>query len=162
MVMSLIATVLLAPMHAWAVGDDDSFVFNRNGKKFYALPANGQSSAGSAELRSDRKAMGQGFMALDRSKVAGPRRIIISGGKQTKPTASLNRPSAPQNDRDVLSLFENEIGVNRVADTGKGSVAHGWPVPAGVKQHISSGYGLRPDPFSGKQRFCGYARVGDR
>lgn len=64
----------------------------------------------------------------------------------------------------VLALFDadEEGSLTSFSDAmrGRGTLARGgqhafWPIPLTVKQYISSGFGMRADPFHGRQTFHG-------
>lgn len=150
------AAIALPPQPALSNNDDDSFVISKTGKRFYALPAAGSAdsslmgvkvvapAARRSALHSDVQAMRNGFMRMDRDKLAGPRRVV---SHKEKPEEAL----APQEaDAVTLGLFDTEAAKRSVVS---GIVDHRWPLPAGANQYVSSGYGMRNDPFDGKRRF---------
>ena len=136
------------PAPAWAVSDDDAFVLNGTGQKFYALPSDRKGGASlSQEKPNEIKELKRGFIALDRNRDGGPRRV-------TSVRNQVNTVRGTQEDRDILSLFENELD-KRPAASGQTAINHKWPVAASASQHMSSGYGMRKDPFHGQMRFHG-------
>ena len=139
---------LSMPAPAWAVSDDDAFVLNGTGQKFYALPSDRKGGASlSQEKPNEIKELKRGFIALDRNRDGGPRRV-------TSVRNQVNTVRGTQEDRDILSLFENELD-KRPAASGQTAINHKWPVAASASQHMSSGYGMRKDPFHGQMRFHG-------
>lgn len=184
-VFSALAMAALAPV---AYAAEDSFVIAdasgpsarfislqgaRNG-----LPArvgnNGLRQA--PALRSDRAAMNNGFMRIDRallrptqsfsahsaSKQAGtvaalqPVKVQRGGQNQAQAAAATSDEAAdlfaalganePTSFREALSGATRNIG---------GAIRHAWPLPASANQRFTSGYGMRADPFHGQQRFHG-------
>ncbi len=153
---ALLAVFTLYVVPAHANSDDDSFVMKNNGKRFFALPTNGSTEANlmgvrvvrptsKTALNSDASAMRSGFMRVDRNILTIARRMQTTG-------AMAKQQDTPKTDAVTLALFDTEIA-NKAASYGK--VTHNWPLPASVSQHLSSGYGMRNDPFHGKRRFHG-------
>lgn len=150
------AAIALLPQPALSNNGDDGFVISKTGKRFYALPAAGSADsslmgakvvapvARRSGLHSDVQAMRNGFMRMDRDRLAGPRRAV---SRQEKPAGSM---PAREVDAVTLGLFDTDAAKRGVVS---GVVSHGWPLPAGAEQYVSSGYGMRNDPFHGQRRF---------
>lgn len=88
-------------------------------------------------MRSDTQAMRSGFMRLDRGMMVVNARLPRSNVVVTRPLATEAKPVA-----DVFTPSARVSG-------------HAWPVAKQASQYISSGYGMRADPFHGQQRFHG-------
>lgn len=156
------AVWLLAAGPAFSNSDDDGFVMNRTGKRFYALPAAGSAEAGLMGAKvvtpakrpphSDTAALRSGFMRMDRDRLAGPRRIVPSSVAQKEEKRT---PASEGSDMAMFELLLNSSASGRDAGMEGGKVSHQWPIPASAKQYISSGYGMRKDPFHGLPRFHG-------
>lgn len=155
------AVSLLVAGPAYSNGEDDGFVMGKAGKRFYALPATGSTEAGlmgakvvtpvKRTLYSDAAAMRGGFMRMDRNKLAGPRRVIPAS------VAKKEEQKTPASENSDMAMFEmllNNAAAKQDAET-PGRISYQWPLPASVKQYISSGYGMRKDPFHGQPRFHG-------
>lgn len=114
-----------------------------------AAPTGGQAG------RSDRAALQSGFMRLDRDRI-GTVRIRRTAPRKVETAAPVPVIRGP--DDDVLALFgETDRASADAAPPGAvpGSKRHAWPLPAGVEQRISSHYGYRSDPFTGRRAFHG-------
>lgn len=145
-----------APTIAHANSDDDAFVMNKSGKRFYALPPTGSADASlmaarvalpkKTALRSDVAALRGGFMRMDRDRLAGPRRIAPAT------RAADSGLSTAAADAATIGLFDTQLAKEQSAT---GRVTHNWPLASNVKQYVSSGYGMRNDPFHGQRRFHG-------
>jgi len=102
-----------------------------------------------APLRSDRIAMQNGFMRIDRTQTVRSARPVVATTRAaaTAPVA-VTRPQ----DSAVLDLFGESAAqapqLQRVA-AGK----HAWPLPVSATQKFTSGYGVRNDPFHGNAGF---------
>jgi len=146
-----------------------------SGKRFMSLQATrGGIAAGVSQMaktsqvhRSDAKAMRSGFMRLDRDLVinaARTPRVVRSSAQAPEAVAMLKANDAPVVTRGsaVTDLFGDNGGTDapvfgrtlRTKHTASRS-GHIWPIAQNVTQKISSGYGMRKDPFHGKQRFHG-------
>lgn len=141
---------------AFANSDDDGFVMKNNGKRFFALPVSGSTQSNlmgvrvvrpvpKTSLKSDATALRNGFMRVDRDILTITRPMST---KHAKPEVK----DTPNTDAVTLSLFDTEI---KRKNEISGKTTHNWPLPASVSQHISSGYGMRNDPFHGERRFHG-------
>lgn len=112
-----------------------------------------------APLRSDRVAMNNGFMRIDRASL----RPIQAYHNVVKPAASVTilrgASSAKQEDKEITDLFADAPETSSFRDamsgTAGGTVRHAWPLPTSVSQKFTSGYGIRRDPFHGRQAFHG-------
>jgi murein DD-endopeptidase MepM/ murein hydrolase activator NlpD len=125
-----------------------------NAPRFYPLAGARSGQPGvrvQAPLRSDRLAMENGFMRLDRARL----NTVSQQPRVVRPTAQAKeeavRVTRPQ-DNAVLDLFGESIPSQ---PRQLGSVAHAWPLPSAVTQHFTSGFGGRADPFTGKAGFHG-------
>lgn len=160
----LFTGVLLASAAAHA---DSKLV---NGKRFMSLQAvrSGLPNATrpKPELRSDMKSMRAGFMRLDRDLVINAARTPRVVKATAPEVAALIKPAdAPTITRGspVTDLFGDNGGSadpvfgETLRDTGPTASAAGhiWPIAPRYKQYMSSDYGMRKDPFHGKQRFHG-------
>lgn len=96
--------------------------------------------SGSA-MRSDNQALRKGFMRLDRN-------MMVVTARQPRSNVIVTRPQATRNTTEK----DKEAQLFAVHGSVRG---HSWPVAKQAKQYISSGYGMRKDPFHGKQRFHG-------
>ena len=113
--------------------------------------------SGATALRSDQAALSNGFMRMDRARLKPVHRY------RNSPAAITTRAPAPSPsdgaDESISALFDNAMPAsNSFRDTLKGNanrVRHAWPVPANVSQYVSSGYGMRTDPFHGRKAFHG-------
>ena len=111
-----------------------------------------------APMRSDRLALQNGFMRIDRASLAPIRNtralvkdnpVVVLRGASPKPA---------ETDRTVTDLFDSaapESDFQSALQGTSGSVRHAWPVPTSVSQRLSSSYGMRTDPFHGRQAFHG-------
>lgn len=134
-------------------------------------------------LRSDRTALQDGSMRIDRARsVPIPKynspMIVHSETKKAQETleASLDAPQVttlePESDEieglneghdPVLALFDDEDSGELLsfADAMRGISRNGarrhimWPIPLGAAQKVTSGYGVRSDPFHGRPAFHG-------
>ncbi len=107
--------------------------------RFISLQEIRASRAATSGLRSDHRAMQQGFMRLDRNMVVVSARLPRSNVVVTRPQSASASASVPASSAPASA---------RIA-------GHAWPVAKHASQYISSGYGMRTDPFHGKQRFHG-------
>lgn len=161
---SLLCAAFLAPTAVLANSDDDGFVMGASGKRFYALPDAGSTErstmgtrivkpSSKTELRSDAAALRSGFLRIDRDRALGPR-VASRASAQKAPAPATGQLEMPTKTADAvtLALFDTEIARKQ---TFSGGVQHRWPLPASVGQKISSGYGMRNDPFHGQRRFHG-------
>jgi murein DD-endopeptidase MepM/ murein hydrolase activator NlpD len=115
-------------------------------------------------IRSDRKALERGFFRMDRTSVMRrdlPARVV-------RATAPASDVAAAQQDipritrgSAVLDVFGDSGAEDPVfGETLRGAAAsapgrHIWPIATNVKQELSSGYGMRNDPFHGRPAFHG-------
>ena len=123
-------------------------------------------------MRSDREAMRQGFMRIDRDlvvrhgqTVSAVRATALLPVQPESKTA--NAADTPRITRGsaVVDIFGDNgtqapvFGQTLRGDLGRGTALlakdHQWPIAASVKQKISSGYGMRRDPFHGRPAFHG-------
>lgn len=120
--------------------------------------------------RSDRQAMQDGFMRLDRSTLKpqhsfrGANVTSQNGVKVVRPVADAAPQVTPGSDDDVtLDLFSDDEepatasfkNAMRGPRVTYGAVRHSWPLPTSAPQEFTSGYGRRADPFTGKPAFHG-------
>ncbi|MFZ4125082.1 MAG: M23 family metallopeptidase [Rickettsiales bacterium] len=142
------------------------------GKKFMSL-ASMRSGVPSSAIRpsqvqrSDMKAMRSGFMRLDRDLVirAASRPNVVRATESAPAQVAMLQPNgAPVVTRGnaVTDLFGDNGGADSpvFGETMRNSnmasrSGHIWPIAHNVKQQLSSGYGMRKDPFHGKMRFHG-------
>lgn len=150
-VFTLAIGLVFTPVAAHANAEDDGFVMNKSGKRFYALPPAGSTEANLMGARvvqpgkpvAETASVHGNFIRIDRANTTGPRRIA--------PRAE-TKMDAGKADAATLSLFDTDAarqGYN------KRLVTHRWPLASTIPQHISSGYGMRNDPFHGERRFHG-------
>jgi murein DD-endopeptidase MepM/ murein hydrolase activator NlpD len=165
-IMCMVAALI--PMMAYGSNGDDAFVISKTGAKFYALPASGTTqsavmgarvvtpdSARKTKLYSDAEALRSGFMRIDRDKITVPARPVLRQAEDAP--SSITRPQAATSsdaDAATLSLFGDEHTAERAINAVP-SRGYRWPLPTTVAQHVSSGFGMRADPFHGGQRFHG-------
>lgn len=143
-----------------------------NGKRFLPLESarKGLPSTRAPQVqRSDMKAMRSGFLRLDRDLVINSHRTprVVKATEQAPQQVAMLTPNdAPVITRGsaVTDLFGDNDGSEspvfgetlRGTNTNTASKAgHIWPIASNMKQKLSSGYGMRTDPFHGKQRFHG-------
>lgn len=126
------------------------------------IPLNKSRVAGvrvSTPMRSDRTALRNGFMRLDRTMLhpaASTAKVLTLPPAAKKETLAKRAPvtvTRPQ-DNAVLDLFGTSAAP-AAAPLAAGRVAHAWPLPPSAKQTFTSGFGARKDPFSGKPGFHG-------
>lgn len=113
-------------------------------------------------MRSDRLAMQQGFMRLDRAQLSPVRRQVALRAEPV-----ITRPETQVDEKDdaaVLELFgaaEQAAAAPTPVSFGEtmrgaiGKVAHAWPIASSIQQRLTSMYGTRKDPFHGKPAFHG-------
>jgi murein DD-endopeptidase MepM/ murein hydrolase activator NlpD len=136
-------------------------------------------------LRTDTKQMDNGFMRIDRARtVPAPAQHALPTRAKETPEAHRPREEAKvvtaapkemareseeiegnnESYNPVLSLFGHSADPNTAsfAEAMRGHQviaglgAHpSWPIPTRVKQYVSSGYGMRKDPFHGRPAFHG-------
>jgi murein DD-endopeptidase MepM/ murein hydrolase activator NlpD len=114
-------------------------------------------------LRSDRVAMNNGFMRIDRAQltpVRSYRNMHLGAVKKTPVAVTRGTAStATTEDAEITSLFDggvNEsVGFEQSLRQTGGRIRHAWPLPVNVEQKFTSGYGSRKDPFHGRQAFHG-------
>jgi murein DD-endopeptidase MepM/ murein hydrolase activator NlpD len=129
---------------------------NAENKRFIPL----QAVRPAPVMRSDTQAMRQGFMRIDREMLV----VQVPRGGQHK--VSVVRPQqdmarAQKNTGDAATIFGPEpvvdgTGFARAMRGVRTTVSkHLWPIPRGVAQRLSSAFGMRKDPFTGKPTFHG-------
>jgi murein DD-endopeptidase MepM/ murein hydrolase activator NlpD len=117
-------------------------------------------------LSNDRDGMRQGgFMRLDRDMLVVNVRRPSALTPVTRPTAALPEAASASNvatksNDPVLDLFggADDLGAGPVFGRTMRSApvrGHAWPVPSNAKQYVSSGFGMRKDPFTGRPKFHG-------
>ena len=116
-------------------------------------------------LHSDSASLRKGFMRVDRKMLVvnrSKKRNAVSAPVELQQAAGLIKPDAPVlSNNPILDLFGADgadgatFGVTRRGERAAGKAGYGWPVSAKVAQRISSGYGNRKDPFTGKPAFHG-------
>lgn len=158
---TLAACLLAGAAHA-ATGTPIVLADARPTQRFMALDSARSGTAGVRvikPLRSDSQALRSGFMRIDRTSIGTVRRQSPMIQPVQK-TASVEKPviiTRPQQDA-VLDLF----GDNDEAATAPklGRTSHAWPLPATVSQRFTSAFGMRKDPFTGRQAFHGGIDIG--
>lgn len=93
------------------------------------------------------------FIPLDRDLLAAKYRMRRSDEKPVVRTEKA--PSVPQNESSmILSLFDDATaqGMPALKAVGELIKGHEWPV-AVSDQRLTSGFGMRADPFTGKPAF---------
>ncbi len=128
--------------------------------------------AATTVMRSDREAMRQGFMRIDRDLVVRHGQAanvvkataLVSGQPEFKTADAANAPRITRGSA-VVDIFGDNgadapvFGQTLRGDLGRGAApqtkGHQWPIAASVKQKLSSGYGMRKDPFHGRPAFHG-------
>lgn len=122
----------------------------QGGKRFISL--NGaRSGMRPAALRSDGDAIRSGHMRLDRDMMIVNARTPRSNVIVTRPQRNEANIAPGSEGNDAAAIFGN----GRSQQSHTRVTGHAWPVARGVKQYVSSGYGMRKDPFHGQQRFHG-------
>lgn len=123
--------------------------------------------ARSVAVKSQRAITARGAVGT-RETVASAAPLIIRGtGTASVPGGSITPVTMPSSEDPVLDLFNTpaEVPVASFRDAmrnagnipmaGASAGKQRWPLPAMVKQEISSGYGMRKDPFHGQPAFHG-------
>lgn len=119
-------------------------------------------------LRSDRKALESGFFRIDRDRVMrrDMPRVVRSAPPELAAAAATDVPRITRGSAVVDLFGEGDAESPVFGETLRGGYgnantlpaarsAHIWPIAATVKQKISSGYGMRKDPFHGRPAFHG-------
>lgn len=134
-------------------------------------------------LRSDRQEMAKGKLLIDRARsVPIPKynapMVVHSESKKAQESveAALDDPQVttlePESDEieglkeghdPVLALFDDDGSEELLSfsDAMRGITRNGsrrhimWPIPLGAAQKVTSGYGVRSDPFHGRPAFHG-------
>ena len=96
-------------------------------------------------LRSDTASMKNGYMRLDRE-------MLIVNTRHPRSNVIVTRPQTAST--DAAATKDDAAGIFSQERTTRVS-GHAWPIAKSAKQYISSGYGMRKDPFHGQQRFHG-------
>lgn len=163
LILSLLGMVLTAP----AMAAEESFVIASasGAQRFMPLApvrdgvVRVDNGLRRAPMRSDRAAMDNGFMRLDRTHLRP--RPSFRGTSAARPVTVLRgqpaaAPAATRSeDQTITDLFAApEASSFRDAMRG-GAVRHAWPVDDQVRQRLTSGYGMRKDPFHGRPSFHG-------
>lgn len=144
--------------------------------------AGAMSSDKASNMRSDSSGLKGGFMRIDRTRAASPMMVEPQVPAVPKPDAIAAAPkteteeiSATESEEieglnesynPILALFDSEGDSDLVSfdeamhRAGRGAISGlmrhlVWPIPLRVKQEISSGYGMRKDPFHGRMAFHG-------
>lgn len=115
-------------------------------------------------LHSDTSGMKKGFMRLDRD-------MLVINVRKREASVAVTRPNPQQtqleqvanvsaSDDPVLGLFgtADEMGGEPQFGSTMRTMAvrgHAWPIPTNAKQYVSSGFGMRKDPFTGRPKFHG-------
>lgn len=171
--LTSLIVILTVPQAAWSNNDDDSFVLNRDGKRFYSLtPA--RNGVPTGLVKSDAQTIRKGFFPLDRKVLVAPTRAVsvlpysprASSENKQNNKANNERADNHHNDAKILTLFGDNVEINApenaaqnaqsfggLLSRGVKAITHIWPLPANIAQHISSGFGMRKDPFTGKPAF---------
>jgi murein DD-endopeptidase MepM/ murein hydrolase activator NlpD len=169
--LAMLATLLAghaiaAPLVLASTSPDVRFMpLDRNAQQAKIAVRTPRTSRQRSGLHSDRKAIDKGFMRIDRTMLvvnrSKPRNVATPLRANTE-TAGLMQPeSETLNDDPILDLFGSDGATGATFGvTQRGSAqAHArtspyaWPVSSSVAQRISSGYGTRNDPFTGKPTF---------
>lgn len=133
------------------------------GKRFFPIErTQGVATVRPSGMHSDTVAMRQGFMRIDRELLVVNRRVRAPQVVVTRPEP-LVAATAPQAgavnqlfgsaDTVAGAQFARTIRGGQAASLPRGK--HAWPIPAIAQQKLTSGYGMRRDPFHGKPRFHG-------
>lgn len=155
--MSLLAVTLLAGGEVHAADGGPIVVASANAPRFMPLAGARGGNAGVrviAPLRSDRLAMQNGFMRLDRARMDTVRAQRPAASRTVSVTKEQGVNVVRPQDEAVLDLFgESEAQAPTPPATGARVAGHAWPLPVNAKQKFTSGYGMRSDPFHGKAGF---------
>ncbi len=149
---------LLATAPAYAAGQGQIVLASASpAPRFMPLAGVRNGTAGVrtvAPMRSDRVAMQNGFMRLDRARLNPVRiqRAVATPAKAPEEKVVVTRPNARPQDTAVLDLFGDSAPVAPVMTQGRVR-GHAWPLPVNATQKFTSGYGVRKDPFHGHQGF---------
>lgn len=124
-------------------------------------------------LRSDRDRLHSGGMRIDRAHFNPSKPVTPAAVPTTNMASTTAHPDADQlapeseaivglneSADPVLSLFDSGGELASFRDAMGGAIgairSHVvWPVPLSAKQELSSGYGIRKDPFHGRPAFHG-------
>lgn len=153
--------VVILPDAAWSNSDDEGFVLNREGKHFYALnPV--RTNTPTSLKSSAAKGIKQGFFPLNRKVLIAPTRQVSVLPHSLNASGNAAPHSPKGNDAKILTLFGASTQQSATSNTlqdlvsqGIQAVSHIWPLPKTIAQHISSGFGIRSDPFTGRPAFHG-------
>ena len=113
-------------------------------------------------LRADSEPLPSGFMTLDRTtrRALSPSRkpVIHSTQRLGKPrdlssSTAIEKDSALELVRTSERAIEASVDVHEVVRRAGATVAHAWPLPSSATQELTSGYGIRRDPFTKEHRF---------
>lgn len=174
---ALIALVFVFPVLAplWAHAEPIQLASNDQGKRFFALnrgpvvsvpvkvKRESIASRGSG-LHSDTHAMNKGFMRLDRTMLVvnrvKPRQPVSVPAAASQDVGLLRPEGATLSNDPILDLFgadssdhRAEFGVTRRGQRAASLGSYAWPLAINVQQRLTSGYGKRKDPFTGKTAF---------
>lgn len=105
-------------------------------------------------LRSDRAAMNNGFLRLDRTQLR-PTHTYRSQNAATPVAILRGAPTPAADDKTITDLFAAPEASSFRDAMSSGTVRHAWPISDKTSQTLTSGYGSRRDPFHGRPSFHG-------
>lgn len=139
-----------------------------NGKRFMSLQSARSGMPVAARKsqihRSDMKAMREGFMRLDRDLVINANRTprVVKATSPEVAAALANDLPKVTRGNAVTDLFGDNDGADApvFGETLRGSnpaskSGHIWPISTRYKQQLSSGFGPRKHPITGRHHFHG-------
>jgi murein DD-endopeptidase MepM/ murein hydrolase activator NlpD len=119
-------------------------------KKFISLTGAASGRAVSAgkklQLRSDKRALKRGFLRLDRS-------LLTVNARRPKSPVIVTRPTDFSDAKKAQEITKDRA--NKRLRNRRSVIGHIWPVLRDAVQYLSSPYGPRKDPFTGKSAFHG-------
>lgn len=128
-------------------------------------------------LSSDNERLQNGFMRIDRARsvaVVSQKSLPSAGNKVLYVSPDMVKDIAPESEeiadngessdpvlvlfggggKNAFSSFAQTMRDGKYAASGLARHRF-WPLPDNVKQYVSSGYGIRTDPFHGRRSFHG-------
>jgi murein DD-endopeptidase MepM/ murein hydrolase activator NlpD len=165
--LALLVLALVQAAHANTRVTGDVQFFPLDGVRNNVPQANSVTKRATPQvLRSDRKALESGFFRIDRDRVMrrDAPRVARPATPELAASAATDVPRITRGSA-VVDLFGEGDAENPVfGETLRGGygnrspatrAGHIWPIAGTVKQKVSSGYGMRKDPFHGRPAFHG-------
>lgn len=115
----------------------------------HALPTHAAGTTGKSFEDASRAAKQVSVSEQDVDALDGDSEEIVGNREAVNPVLALY-------DSDVVDSNASFLDVMRGRKSLSGYVRHAfWPIPLTARQYVSSGYGMRTDPFSGRPAFHG-------